>query len=72
MAAMTAGRYVGVVAILLGPVTASIGDAAGNTGAGVTTGVSVALAGLVIATFPRVVDGVIARIEKWSQSSPHH
>ena len=72
MTAMTTGRYVGVVAILLGPVTASIGDAAGNTGAGVTTGVSVALAGLVIAAFPRIVDGVIARIEKWAQSSPHH
>lgn len=72
MTAMTTGRYVGVVSILLGPVTASIGDAAGNTGAGVTTGMSVALAGLVIATFPRIVDGVIARIEKWAQSSPHH
>lgn len=52
--------------------SASIVDAAGSTGAGVTTGVSVALAGLVIATFPRIVDGAIARIEKWAQSSPHH
>lgn len=69
---MTTGRYVGVAAILLGPVSASVGDAVGSTGVGVTTGVSVALAGLVIATFPRIVDGVIARIEKWAQSSPHH
>lgn len=72
MTAMTTGRYVGVAAILLGPVSASVGEAVGSTGAGVTTGVSVALAGLVIATFPRIVDGVIARIEKWAQSSPHH
>lgn len=69
---MTTGRYVGVAAILLGPVSASVGEAVGSAGPGVTTGVSVALAGLVIATFPRIVDGVIARIEKWAQSSPHH
>ena len=68
MTAMTTGRYVGVAAILLGPVSASVGEAVGSTGAGVTTGV-IALGASISAleVVPLALIGLEAH-ETWKSS----